>query len=128
MQQLLCCGYSSARVDILCRYVKFFLSLRSSACLEVQVLSRLLARDIRSVTGRNLLHIQETSGLDPWTTSNKKMKTNLVAAELVPVPQQDEWRLSYLCSLISQRREVHILAMEEEETYLQELIDSLVKK
>ena len=31
MQQLLSGGFTSARVDILCRYVKFFPSLRTSA-------------------------------------------------------------------------------------------------
>ena len=54
LQQLLCCGFSSARVDIFTRYVKFFQGLKASACYEVQVLSRLLARDMQSVTGKNL--------------------------------------------------------------------------
>ena len=53
MQQLLCCGFTSARVDILSRFVKFLHGLRTSASHEVQVLSRLLARDRQSVTGKN---------------------------------------------------------------------------
>ena len=52
VQQLLCCGYTSAKVDIMTRYQKFFSSLRSSASYEVQVLSRYLARDVQSVTGK----------------------------------------------------------------------------
>ena len=56
LQQMLCCGYSSARMDVLTRFVNFFHGFRSSASYEVQVLSRLLARDLLSVTGsfRNL--------------------------------------------------------------------------
>ena len=44
LQQVLNCGYSSTRMDIVGRYVKFFHSLRNSPCKEIQVLSRLLAR------------------------------------------------------------------------------------
>ena len=127
LQQMLCCGFTSAKVDILSRYVKFFHSLRSSACLEVRVMSRLLARDIRSVTGKNLSHVKVVSGLDPWCTSNSKMREALVAAEVVEVPQQDRWRLPYLSSLLSQRRVAHITAQEDDEKWLTGLIDSLVK-
>jgi hypothetical protein len=126
MQQLLCCGHTSARVDILCRYANFFHSLRKSACYEVQVLSRLLARDIQSVTGKNLQYIYDASGLSPWTASYGRLRDALVAGEVVEVPLQDRWRLPYLSSLLSQRREAHNLALEEEENRLTKLIDSLV--
>ena len=126
MQQLLCCGHTSARVDILSRYANFFHSLRRSACHEVQVLSRFLARDVQSVTGRNLQYIQEATGLSPWTTSKRRLRDALVAGELVDVPPQDRWRLPYLNSLLSQRREAINLALEEEDKRLSKLIDSLV--
>ena len=126
VQQLLCCGFTSARVDILCRYVKFFHSLKSSACHEVQVMSRFLARDVQSVTGKNLLYIQEHSGLSPWTASQGGLRAALVADEAVDVPPQDLWRLKYLCTLLSQRREANNMALEEEESRLTKLIDSLV--
>ena len=127
LQQMLCCGHSSARVDILCRYVNFFHSLRSSSSKEVQVLSRLVSRDIQTVTGKNLRYIEEVSGLNPWNSSKAKMKAVLIASEVVEVPVRDEWRLPYLSSLISQRREAHLLALEDEEARLTELIESLVK-
>ena len=127
MQQVLCCGHTSARVDILCRYVKFFHSLRRSASKEVQVLSRLFARDVQSVTGKNLDYIAESSGLNPWTVQQAKLRAALVAEEVVLVPLQDRWRVPYLCSLLSQRGEAYKLAMEEDEKRLTELIDSLVK-
>ena len=126
VQQLLCCGHTSARVDILCRYVNFFRSLRKSACHEVQVMSRLLARDIQSVTGKNLQYIYDASGLNPWTVSQGRLKAALVAGEVAEVPLQDRWRLTYLRSLLSQRRVAHSLALDEEETRLTKLIDSLV--
>lgn len=126
LQEVLCCGFNSARVDILSRFVKFFHGLRRSASHEVQVLCRVLARDIQSVTGRNLRLVQEMSGLDPWTTSQGRLKTALRREEMVAVPVQDRWRLPYLCTLLSQRREAHNMAMEDEEQRLTGLIDSLV--
>ena len=123
---MLCCGQTSARVDILSRYVNFFHSLRKSSCREVQVLSRFLARDVQSVTGKNLLLISEASGLNPWTASQSRLKAALIAGESVEVPQEDRWRLPYLSSLLSQRGEAHNLALEELEDTLTKLIDSLV--
>ena len=96
MQQVLCCGHTSARVDILCRYVNFFHSLRKSASKEVQVLSRLLSRNIQSVTGKNLNYIAESSGLNPWTVTQARLKAALVAEEVIQVPLQDRWRVPYL--------------------------------
>ena len=116
----------SAKVDILSRYVNFFHSLRKSTTKEVQALSRLLARDIRSVTARNLQYIVELSGLNPWTDPPRRIQAALVAQETVLVPLQDKWRVPYLCSLLQQRGEAHSLALEEEERILTELISSLV--
>ena len=72
VQQMLYCGQTSARVDILSRYVNFFHSLRKSSCQEVQVLSRFLARDVQSVTGKNLQLISEASGLNPCSVRQSK--------------------------------------------------------
>ena len=120
VQQMLSCGQTSAKVDILTRFSKFFTSLRNSASHEVQVLSRYLARDVQSVTGKNMRLVQETTGLDPWTTSQGRLRSALVEAEVVEVPTMDRWRLPYLCSLLAQRREAHKLAFEDEETRLDE--------
>ena len=91
------------------------------------MLSRFLGRDVQSVTGKNLHYILESSGLNPRTAVNSKLRAALVAGEVVEVPPQDRWRLKYLSSLLSQRREVHNLALEEEENKLTRLIESLVK-
>ena len=114
------------RGDILTKNCKFFHSLRNSASQEVQVLSRFLARDVQSVTGKNLRLIQELTNLNPWTTSYGQLRHALISAEMVPVPLLDRWRLPYLSSLIAQRREAKNKALENEEKRLDELIDSLV--
>ena len=124
LQKLLNCGYTSARVDMLTRFAKFFHGLRCSASHEVQVLSRFVARDIQS--GQNLSLIHEVSQFNRWSASFRKLKERLVDAEQVEVPAQDRWRLPYLCSLLSQRGMAHNMAMDDEEQTLTDLIDSLV--
>ena len=126
LQHLLSCGYQSAWVDIVTRFVKFFHSLRRSESREVQVLSRYLARDIRSVTGRNLQYVNYVSGLNPWTAPPGMLRNALLAAEHVAVPHQDAWRLPYLASLLRQRRTASQLAMDTELERIDELISSLV--
>ena len=101
-------------------------SLRTSASHEVQVLSRLLARDRQSVTGNNLLLVQELSGMNPWTATPGRLKAALQAEETVDVPVPDRWRLGYLSSLLRQRGEAHHLALEEDEDQLTDLINSMV--
>ena len=106
--------------------MKFFRSLRASASYEVQVLSRIQARNVQSVTGNNLRYIEALSGENPWTVSSNRLRTALTVQELVEVPEQDIWRLTYLRSLISQRREAKFEAEEAEEERITELINSLV--
>ena len=86
-----------------------------------------MARDVQSVTGKNIRFNQDLSHLDPWTANFSDMKQALVQAEAVEVPVQDQWRIPYLCSLLAQRREFRNLALENEEKYLDELIGSLVQ-
>ena len=126
LQELLSCGYTSAKADILGRFVGFFHSLRQSASFEAQVLSRMLSRDVRSVTGKNLQMVQELTNLNPWTTQKKHLKIGLVTSEIMETPLQDRWRIQYLSSLLSQRRFAHLEGLEEYEKHLSELIESLV--
>ena len=78
------------------------------------------------MTGKKLRFVQDLSQLDPWTTSCGRLKEALIAEELVEVPLLDRWRLPYLCTLLSQRRQAHNLALEDEENRLEDLINSLV--
>ena len=68
----LSCGHTSVKIDIQSRYVKFFHSLIKSASPEIQVLSRYLARDVQSVTGRNLRLVQETPNSEVTSLSEKR--------------------------------------------------------
>ena len=78
------------------RFVNFFRGLRTSPSPEVQIMANLTGRDIRTSTGSNLRLLEETSGLDPWLYSSTKMKDKLTKIEIVPVPEHDAWRVTYL--------------------------------
>ena len=108
------------------RFVNFFRGLLASASYEVQVLSRLLARDRKSVIGKNLALIREMTGLNPWGASLIRIKAALVLQEHVEVPPTDIWRVPYLVSLLSQRNHAYFMAAEEEQSRLSDLINSLV--
>ena len=89
---------------------------------EVSVLVNIVARDIRTTTGSNLNLISRLTGLDPWSCTSSQVK-NVLGKRLAEVPNQDEWRLSYLGKLLEQRGEWHFQMTDTSE--LTELIDSL---
>ena len=92
----------------------------------MQVLSRFLARDRRSVTGRNLWLIHELTNLNPWAAQYGRLRAALHAEETVAVPDQDRWRLQYLVSLLRQRGEAYYQVLDNEVEALTDLINSLV--
>ena len=104
------------------RYVKFFHKLRKSNSAPVKFLANVVARDIRSTTGKNLHLIESESGLDPWTASEESVRE---ALKRTPVPAQDMWRLPLLCQYLMKRQEMEVL-MEDTE-YISILINSLCK-
>ena len=125
VQQVLACGGISAKVDILSRFCKFFLNLRSSPCREVSILANLVARDVRSVTGNNVRLIMELSGCNLWSDSSVKVKAGLLEAELVICAREDSWRVSYLRSLLQHRQEWYYRGDKDQVAATQTLIDSL---
>ena len=127
LQKILYCGQTSARVEILSRYCNFFESLKDSASFEVQVVARYVARDIRTVTGKNISLIRNLSGLQGQSSNVHCVKESLTEAFSKDVPQEDTWRMSYLCSLITQRREAKECGATDRENEIQNLINSLVK-
>ena len=126
LQQVLSSGLSSARVDILGRYVNFFRCLRTSSSLEVRVLANLVCRDVQTTTGRNIRTVRVASGMDPWQTSKRKLKPELASKELVEVLPQDKWRIGYLGCLLRQYHNASSQAMDDKMVEIQTLIDSLV--
>ena len=89
LQQVLSCGLSSAKTDILCRYGKFFRGLRTSVSMEVRVLSSLVSRDLQSTTARNLKLVKQASSQDPWEASPQKTREGLTESEHVEIQPQD---------------------------------------
>ena len=123
LSQVLYCGYSSAKTDILCRYPRFFKSLLDSPGKELRVVSRLVSRDIRSTTGKNLALIKELTGLNPWEARTLQLKRNLMLSEFAEVPEYDKWRIPFLKNLFSLKRQTED---ESEAERIRELIHSLV--
>ena len=114
---LLSVNHASFREQILVRYVNFFRKFRKSKATPAKFLAQIVARDIRSTTGRNLHLIQEEANIDPWA------KDVEVKLRREPVPNEDMWRLPLLCKLLIQRKEME-LNMEKTEG-ITDLIDSL---
>ena len=117
---------TSARTDVLGRYGKFAMGLRTSVCQEVRVLFNFVARDLQCTTAKNIKLVRETSGLDPWVSGPRKMKEAIDEKLTVDIPPQDSWKVSYLKTLLMQLQEAKHCVHEDRIKYLQGLIDSLV--
>ena len=126
VQRLLSCGFSSARTDLLSRFANFFHGRRGSASLEVRILVRLLARDLQSITGKNLHMIKELTKLNPWDTPLAQISAALAEEEVVELAEVDAWRLPYLVTLLRNRGEAYYRGDEDSVKMYTELIDSLV--
>ena len=111
-------GLISAKRDILGRYVGFYQSLLSSPSREVNILARIVARDIRTNTARNLRLVEEETGGLTWSITSRRKPV---------VPMEDQWRLQYLGKLLERRDSMLYQGMEgcEEVELVQGLIDSL---
>ena len=126
LQTVLAPGTVSMRVNILLRFRSFFRSLLESPSHEVQVISRLAARDIRSNLGSNLALLRENTGLDPWVVSPGHLRQELMSQEVAPVPAGDEWRAPYLQKLLDQRLQAFYSGEQGDQEMLSTLINSLV--
>ena len=125
VQQVLACGGISAKVDIMSRYSKFFRSLRSSPCREVSILANIVARDVRSVTGRNVKLVITEFGSNLWSDSLGSLQAGLLESESVTIAREDSWRVPYLGSLLQHRQEWHYRGDKDQVAQIQTLIDSL---
>ena len=118
VQQVLSCGMTSARLDIMSRYAKFFKGLRTSTSREVATLANLMGRDVQTTTGKNIRLIEERSGLSVWSTGQEKLKEAIAENEIVTVDEADKWRIPLL-----QKQELSYLGADLDET--NDLINSL---
>ena len=117
---------TSARTDILGRYAKFSMGLRTSVCHEVRVLFNYISRDLQSITAKNIKLVRDTSGLDPWV-SGSRLKTAIHDNLTVATPPLDDWKVKYLMSLLNQLQEAKHDVQDNRMNYIQDLIDSLVR-
>ena len=61
-------------ISMLTKWHRFFLSLKNSPSKEVQVISWLAARDIRTSIGSNLDALKRETGLDPHCFGTDRLK------------------------------------------------------
>ena len=127
LQQVLTCGDTSVKTDILSRYGKFMKGLRLSISKEVRVLFNLVARDLQTNTAKNIKLVEGVSETNLWTVGQSKLKKELHSNQLVDIPIRDKWRLIYLSSLLRQHQEASLNVQEDQMTRIQELINSLVQ-
>ena len=117
-------GLISAKPDIICRYAGFFKGLMSSPRREVTIMARLVVKDVRTATAKNIKVLErETEGL---STPGEIRKELFKKAEDIPVT--DQWRLPYLTKLLEQRDMMTYNGEGEESeemTRVKELLDSI---
>ena len=122
VDQLLACGFSSVKTDVLARYVNFVAGLRNSPSMEVRVMCGVVAGDVRTTTGRNLSFLRAESGLEPLSCSSGKIKA-VLGSKLAMAPDMDKWRIKYLAKLLEERGQAHYEG--DDVVDLTVLIDSL---
>ena len=85
-----------------------------------------LLQEVIIYTAKNLKLVETLAGVDPWTAGPGKLKEGLERNQLVDIPPQDVWRMTYLKSLLMQVQQANHLAQEDRVKNIQDLIDSLV--
>ena len=92
--------------------------------MEVRILARIVAKDVRTTTARNLRLLEmETGGLT-WVASPISIRRRLL--KTVTVPEMAVWRLPYLGKLLEERDQLVYQGKDDcELELLQSLIDSL---
>ena len=107
---------------IVARYSNFYKTLLSSPCKEVAIMARIVAKDIRTTTARNLSLLEVESGGLTWASPAWRIRKSCMTKEPV-VPEVDSWRVPYLGKLLEQRDQ--LVYQGETADNFQELIESL---
>ena len=79
-------------------------------------MARIVSRDVRSVTCKNVTLMTEVTGLSPWDFSKWRIQEKLLKTA---VPSNDEWRSGLLVKLLETRRS------SVDHDHLDRMIDSL---
>ena len=121
VENLLGEGFTSLRVNVMSRYVKFFQSLLGHQSKEISLIANIVGRDMGSTTGKNLRGIGKETGLNPWLASSFQVKSALNS--LVTCKENDQWKLSLLENYLLRRQEMEEMLKCTED--ITELINSL---
>ena len=117
---LLGSGLPTVRQQILSRYPKFFHSLLDSPSHEVAVVARLVSKNVRTITGKNLLNLRLETGLNVVTAPLSQVKSKLCSVNL---PAASTWKLYLLEKYLSIRSSLKTKC--EDTSYIDDLIGSL---
>ena len=124
VDQLLSCGLSSLKSDVMSRYKGYLSSLQQSPSTEVSTLANMMSRDVRSVTGRNVKYLEDQTGVDCMSVSKTLFKNTLLA-NIVNPPESDLWRVKLLGKLLETRGEYYYWGYDEEMSNISDIINSL---
>ena len=120
VENVLATNFVSLRHQVYARYVNFFQNLFQSSSQEVRHLVRIVARDVRSVTSRNIKLIETVSGLSPWDYSKWRIKEKLAKTD---IPDNNMWRIGLLKKMLVLRQERSAQCVDTKQ--LDEMIESL---
>ena len=107
---------------MLSRFCNFLKGLKHSSSMEVAVMFGEVAGDAQSTTGLNIRMIRKETALDPTRATSAAVRQALLGV-IPPVPERENWRLSYLASMLQTRGEAHYAGKDT--ALLTTLIDSL---
>lgn len=124
LDQLLMCGLTSVKSDVMSRYTKFLQTLTKSPSSEVVTMSNIVSRDVRSTTGSNVQYILNQTGLDANNCSLVEMRKTLKMCVLEP-DACDMWRLKYLQDLLTARGDSYYRGEVDTVNTITVLIESL---
>ena len=103
VENVLAADFVSLRNQVYGRYVTYFQNLLKSNSREIRHLVRIVSRDSRSVTCRNVEHLSALTGLSPRDYSVGRIKEKLPKSL---VPGGDRWRPGLLLKLFEMRGKV----------------------
>ena len=73
VENVLSYGLPQVRQRILGQYLGFFQKLLRSDSAEIRMLANVVGRDAGSVTGSNLLNLEDEFQVDPWVISSYQL-------------------------------------------------------
>ena len=120
VQNVLAPEFLPIKTELMSRYTNFYRSVSTSASFELCLLSKIVCKDVRSTTKRNLSFIEHETSLGSCTASPQEVKSSVIPNE---VPRNQHWRLNLLQNLLDERREKNSLMQDTK--IISHMIDSL---